>query len=220
MDGRVTFAPLKTDVSNFLSPRVLTPARRLTFDMKSVVREGSEVGFTIAARGARGQSAVRRGVVDASEYRVVESFDDFVNANLREISQIEAPSIREAAQAYALRIGLKGLREVDNGVTKRVHVFDQQSIKFVNEPPRVGINVDQSVTQLTPDGQVLLESFVPGWENAVTGPLRRAGFAEKDIRTFIEQYTSDEFTRMQGVMSKDLQALARANELRFFGGCI
>lgn len=215
LDGRVTFAPLRSDITNFLTPKVLTPQGRRFGQMRNIVTSTDEVGFTVASQGPRGASAVRRGSVDTSEYQTVRSFREFVEQNREEILRIEAPSVEEAARAYALQRGIKGLREVEEGITKRVHVFDQGTIGMVREPPRVGQIVDQSV--VSESGELL--SFVPGWENAIIGPLRRAGYAEKEIRNMLEIYTSQEVRRLESVMSKELQAVAERSRFQFYGGC-
>jgi hypothetical protein len=144
---------------------------------------------------------------------------EFIEQNLGEISRFEAPSIEDAARQYALTRGIRGLREVEDGITKRVHVFDQQTVSYVPEPPRVGVTLDQGAVETLENGTRVLRSFVPGWENAIVGPLRQQGFAEKEIRNFLEKYTADEARRLERMMDSDLQAIAESSRLKFYGGC-
>jgi len=100
------------------------------------------VGFVVAGRTA-GQTA-RRGFVDVSEFETAKSFDDFGKQFVDELANVQAASPEEAVGIIAAERGIPGLRIVDDGVTTRVHVFDQGKVGFVGEPAVVAKNISET----------------------------------------------------------------------------
>jgi len=110
------------------------------------------IGFVVAGRTA-GQTA-RRGFVDVSEFETAGSFREFAEQFTDELANIQAASPEEAIGIIAAERGIPGLRIVDDGVTTRVHVFDQKKVGFVGEPAVVAKNVSETrpISKLPDEG--------------------------------------------------------------------
>ena len=95
------------------------------------------IGFVV--EGTAGTTA-RRGFVDVSEFETATSFQDFARQFTDDLANVQAASPEEAVGILAAERGIPGLRIVDEGVTMRVHVFDQKKVGFVDEAPTVAAN--------------------------------------------------------------------------------
>lgn len=212
LDGRFVFAPLKTDIVNLLTPKVFSAQGERFELMRMGVFNNNEIGFAITSR--QGKRTIQ-GTADTGEYLQL-SLKEYVETHRQAITQIEAPDLMTAVKQVALARGDKGLTEVEHGITKRVIIFDESTVnrtaKFKN---KVGETVDNA--EFGPNGELL--SFEPSWQNGIIAPLKRQGFEEKEIRTFLEIHTTNEARRLESVMDSDFQTLAQSSRAQFFEGC-
>lgn len=222
LDNRSRFAARREEVHFPITPTLFenfSPKTPVYNEMTMVLKQDlPEVGFTIRSRQADAVS-VRRGVVNTEDFLEYKTFSDFMADHGDAIARIEAESVEEAVQLYAARVGIAGIKEVEEGVLKKVTVFDQDRVKFINEPPRIGVDLDISTTSVTQEGKQLLHSFEPSWKNSIVGPLRNSGFSEKDIQSFIEQRAVSEARRIERIMDKEFVAAANASRAQFLEGC-
>jgi len=98
------------------------------------------VGFVVPTAG---RGSARRGFVDVSEFETATSFQEFASQFTDDLASVQAASPEEAVSILAAQRGIPGLRIVDDGVTTRVHVFDQKKVGFVAEPPSVAKTLDE-----------------------------------------------------------------------------
>jgi len=132
------------------------------------------IGFVVP-RGA-GLSA-RRGFVDVSEFETATSFPAFAKQFTDDLATVQAASPEEAVGILAAQRGIPGLKIVDDGVTTRVHVFDQKKVGFIDEP-----SIAPTPSEVRPIGErpgiPPLELLIPGRRPETLGDLRRAAQAE------------------------------------------
>ena len=179
----------------------------------------TEIGFTI--RSAEQELvSVRRGVVNTTDFDEVTEFSDFMKKYGDEIARTQAQSLDEAVRSVASLHGIPGVKEVQEGVIKKITIFDQSRVKFISEPPRIGVEVDQSISQALPEGGQELLSFEPSWKNSVIGPLRASGFKEKDIVSYIEQRAVSDARRIETIMDDEFINAANAARAQFLDGCL
>jgi hypothetical protein len=148
-----------------------------------------------AAELARRVARAREAGTPMSPDQMSSEFERLVNAE-RKIRQ----------EGVAERVSRKVVREkvVDDAVART----------------GVGVELDQAVVTSAPDGSAVLDSFVPNWRNAIAGPLRRAGFKEKEISTFLESHALLESRRLESLMDGPVQALAKMSRAQFIEGCL
>ena len=82
------------------------------------------------------------------------------------------------------------------------------------EIPNLGLTLDNVV--LNQAGE--LQSFVPSWRNAISAPLREAGYPEKEIAHFLDLYAINTTRRLDALMDPEFQAIKNASIIKF-GGC-
>jgi len=212
------FAAGVAEVTRGTLGRVFSPSSRKFEELARIAAKANDfIGFAVpnAANGA-----VRRGIIrDIQDFEVVSSLKSFIEANRADILKYEAPDFQSALRAFAEDKGIKGLVEKENGITKRVHIFDQNSVQYQQEVPRLGIDVDEAVIFNTPDGQSVIESFVPSWKNQITGLLRSQGFKEKEINEFIELQRGILGNQVEELMDDEFKGIIRSAEVQFGGGC-
>jgi hypothetical protein len=111
------------------------------------------IGFVVpASTVGRGASlSARRGFVDVAEFETAASFKEFAKQFTDDIAGVQAATPEEAVGILAQRAGIPGLRIMDEGVTTRIHVFDQKNVGFVTEPPQLA----KSVSEVRPIGDII-----------------------------------------------------------------
>lgn len=215
----ITFAVARSDLSRPIHPRVFSAEGRRQAVLSELATEArSQVGFTIPAASGGG---VRRGVVDTREFIEAKNLQEFISQNVDEILEVGGETIEDAAKNYALSRGIKGIVAREGGVTSQIHVFDQGTVSFIREVPRLGIDVDNAVFTAPSQGQrTVLESFVPSWKNSIAGPLRQRGVPEKEIQEFLELHRQNMTNRLEDLMDPEFKSVLNASSVRLSGGCL
>lgn len=224
LEGKSVFAANRTEVTLPITPRLfdnfsskVPTYRHMALTLKA---RADDIGFTIQSSDPESLlTTVKRGVVNTNNFVEMESIDDFMRIHGADIARTQAPDLGEALRIFARTKGIPGLKEVQGGRVVKYHVFDQSRVKYISDPPRVGVDVDQSVARLSPEGTYELLSFEPSWKNQITGPLRANGFAEKDIQMFIEQRALDDARNIESIMDDEFINAANAARAQFLEGC-
>lgn len=218
-EGTVVFAPRVTEVSVPLTPRVFNKNKAKINRMRNAATGRSDqMGFAYQTPSG----GLMRGVADTSEYLEAESFESWIRSIQHELVRIQAASPDEAIQQYISARGIKGLVEIEEGITTNVRVFDQSTVQqFEQTVPTVGVVFDDvTVAPIESTGETAMISFRPSWKNGVIGNLRAQGFVEKEIKGFVDQLRMSEALRLQSAMDDEFQAVAQASRFQFFEGCI
>lgn len=210
LDHPATFAVRTSEITNFLTPRVFGPIGARQAQMREVLRTANQIGFNAIRAGV-----VRRGVVNLRDFSEVRSFSDFIEQNRARIIEFPSESIEESARQFALSQGIRGLREVEEGVTKQLRIFDPEAVRFLPERPRPGLDFDS--VQFGPEGNPLL--IVPSWKSNVENVLREAGFKAGEVRNFLESHADETWQGLKELMDKDIQILTRLSHAQT-GGCL
>ncbi|MEK0325051.1 MAG: hypothetical protein QQN63_05040 [Nitrosopumilus sp.] len=227
----------------FLAPvEEVTRPMATRFFNKSAIRDqklrdtvrsmDDRIGFVVpASTVAEGASlSARRGFADVAEFETATSFGEFAKQFKDELASVKASSPEEAVAILAAKRGIPGLRIVDDGVTTRVHVFDQGKVSFISEPPRVAKNLDGT----TPVGVVTTGTGPPvtsigplpiiGLGKGKTARLPRPGEVTLEIASDIESgrllpaVRADDgtiYARRQAAEHGDLMPAAEANGATF-----
>lgn len=132
----LVFAPRASEVSIPIEPRVFTSSTRAATRLRETLSGiQDEVGFVIVARTG---DRARRGIVNTTDFETVgaRGIQEYVERNQAALRDINAGSIKEAAIIHAQRNGVRGLIQKEGDLTTKIHIFDQEAIQFVQEPPR------------------------------------------------------------------------------------
>ena len=222
--GNVVYAPLRSDVSIALTPRVFTEKSMRYRLMQNALQAADRIGFTsiienvgdIRVRGRGGRPVLQRGTVDIGDFEEYESMHAFIQANKEHILQIEAPSLEDAAAIFANRMGIRGIVERLDGRVSKLHIFDQESVNYLQEPLALNTTADNLVMS---QGKGVL-TVEPTWSNVVKGTLREAGFQQKEIDAFLDKYLDEAVQRLDDIMDDEFKTIARSSQLQFSGGCV
>ena len=247
---RVVFAPRKEEITRPLVARFFSEAgeKRATLQ-RAILANESEIGVTIpsAARGPDAAMTAKRGLVDITEYEEVSSLRAWLESNRAALADIDAPNLDEAQIILARTLGIKGLVIKESGITASVRVFDQSSVRFIEQPPRlaatglisvtpsqvvgevseeilgdipnVGLALDTSVTSLGPNGETLLHSFAPSWRSSMSSALRREGVPERELAAHLDLFAAQMQKRLDGLLDSEFLAMKNASEIKF-GECV
>lgn len=144
-----------------------------------------KVGFTTMTA----DGGIMRGNVDTSTFAEGKSLLSYFKENEQEIlsTTIRGANEEDTAKQFLLSRGVKGFIYRDKGVTHRIEPWDQGTVSFINKFDFVPAELDAS-TIVFSQGRPVVESFVPGWKNAIAGPMRESGMKEKEIQAFLKEY--------------------------------
>lgn len=152
--NRVVFSADIDEVTRSTTGAFFRESRVRAAGLRAAVESlGDRIGFVVpASTVSRGASlSARRGFVDVSEFETAGSFREFAEQFVDDLAGVQAASPEEAVGIIAAERGIPGLRILDDGVTTRVHVFDQKKVSFISEPPVLA----KSVSEVRPIGDIL-----------------------------------------------------------------
>lgn len=222
--GRV-FAPKANEVSVPVSPKYFPRSsagmavKRQVEQYKQAIAEGTnKIGFVIPSNEP---GSARRGIIDVSGFEEHKSLNAFARKYKDELAAIpNAPTQADAFNILAMRKGIKGIIIKDSGITTDVHVFDQNSVKIVQEPPRFGLTLDNAVVSMdAATGKPLLHHIQPSWTNTAAGILRDKGFPEKEIKKFLDEQSQFFGKTLDDLMDDEFKIAKKASEGQFYEGC-
>ncbi len=159
LSKRQVFSAEIGEVSRSTTSRFFRESRLRTQKLREAVSSlDDRIGFVVPAStvGRGAALSARRGFVDVSEFETASSFKDFAKQFTDDLASVQAATPEEAVGIIAAQRGIPGLKIVDEGVTTRVHIFDQKKVEFVTEPPRVA----QSASEVRPIGRSPIATVV------------------------------------------------------------
>jgi len=166
----ITFAAPVEEVTRPITTHLFPQTQVVTATRNSILRQAvadidNRIGFVVPAStvGRGAALSARRGFVDVSEFATAPNFREFAKQFADDLASVQAATPEEAVGILAERAGIPGLRIVDEGVTTRVHIFDQKKVGFVTEPPKVAV----SSSEVRPIGETVPVVPEPG---VVAGP--------------------------------------------------
>lgn len=212
----VKFAALRSDTNIPSLPRIYSPEvirkQRL---VQAVELSQGEVGFVVPT--SRG---VRAGVVDTAGFEEASSLDEFAARFRQEFEQLEVGSIEEGVRTIAQRRGIPGLLLKNEDITSRVYIFDQSRIVSSRETAGLGSPYNEASILNTPQGDEIIESFVPSWKNSLREPLISRGFSEKEVNEILEDHVRSMGQRLEDSLDGEFKAAVNASRIQFTDGCI
>lgn len=218
-----TFAPLRSEVTFPIETRNLTPnvQRRRALEVAAQVAQ-TRVGFVVPSRNP---DFVRRGFVDTVEFESANSMQQFTARHaesMRMTPDLVGDTAEEILEDFARKRQIPGvvIRDADSGLISEVRVFDQSKVSYVQEPPRVGVDVDGAAIAITPEGDVILNSFIPSWKNSIIPALRDQGIPEKEIQKFLDLHAEQMGKRLNDLLDPETRSLIEAGNRQFFDGCM
>jgi len=173
----ITFAAPVEEVTRPITTHIFPQTQVVEATRNSVLRQAvadidNRIGFVVPAStvGRGAALSARRGFVDVSEFATAPNFREFAKQFTDDLASVQAATPEEAVGILAERAGIPGLRIVDEGVTTRVHIFDQKKVGFVSEPPAVKTSAEVRDIGIPPTsllapgrvGEPLLRPFEEG----------------------------------------------------------
>jgi len=169
----VPFAAPVEEVTRPVTTQFFNESAVRTSTLQAAVRSiDDRVGFVVPAStvGQAASLSARRGFVDVTEFETAASFDAFAKPFIDDIASVQAANSVEAVGILAQQTGIPGLRTVDEGVTTRIHIFDQKKLSFVSEPPRVALSSSEVRPIGRPAVVEVAEGIIPEPVVAAPGP--------------------------------------------------
>ncbi len=223
-NGKTVFAPKIEDVAIPINPKVISLNGgvndiRLENLRQAVENTNSQLGFVIPS--ATNENYAKRGVIDLSKYEIASSKEAFINKYKADIDKIQAPSRDEAISIMAQRKGISGLKIVDDGITTNVIPFDQSSVSYVKEVPKVGLTPDAAIAAVdvkTQQSQLL--SLMPSWKNGIVGSLRSQGIPEKEINSYLDLQAAQVSKHLDEALDNEFKSMQNSSQAQFNSGCL
>lgn len=214
----LVFTAKRSDVTLPLNPKVFSEKALRQQKLNTLAQAAREnIGFVAPSSNP---TRLRRGVVSTTDFVEAPSFKDFVNQHsttMRQMSGLVGDTPEDLIYDYARRRGIPGLVIRDpSGIVSEVRVFDQSKIRFVQEPPRLGITTDNLM--VSPAGE--LRGFTPSWKNAIIPIMRENGIAEKEISSYLDAYAGQMNKRLSDTLDQDFINRMQSAEKQFFEGCL
>lgn len=134
------FAASIDEVTRPTTTRFFKETRRRTIGLRRAIDDlDKKVGFVVPSTTVRTGASLsaRRGFVNVAEFETVGSFREFAEQFTERLATVQAANAEEAVGILARQDGIAGLLIKEEGITTKIHVFDQEVVSFVTEPPQL-----------------------------------------------------------------------------------
>lgn len=228
--GRV-FAPNASSVTVPVAPKyfpkspgALAIKQSAEAYIQALAESVGKVGFVIPSNEP---GSARRGIIDISQFEEHTSVNAFAKKYKTELDKISSSAANLNIQSkenllniLAQQKGIKGIVIKDGDFMTDIHIFDQGSVKFVQEPPRFGMTLDRTLISADAQtGKMNLHSIQPSWKNMTAGILRDRGFPEKEINRFLDERAQFFGKSLDDLMSPEFKTIKKVSEGQFYEGC-